>query len=183
MTFVTWSFIVAIKRETEKCSRKYRKSQEILNLTCLLEAVCIPKKRAHGICKTSMAVRFWGLHCVKELCVIVVTIYHWQQPRTWSQQKELECATCELACALRVNKPCALLGNALFCARLFTTWTLQFLGHLSAQEVHKIVYLKCKLPEVVHLLCTHVSKDLKFPSGAQLTLRTKVHFQVLQKAC
>ena len=73
-----------------------------------------------------------------------------------SQQKGLECATWKLACTLRVNKPCALLGNAFLCARLCTTWTLQVLGHMSAQEVNKYVCLKCNLPEDVHLLCTSV---------------------------
>ena len=81
--------------------------------------------------------------------------------KNWSAQLGNLLAHSEL-----FNKPCTLLGNALLCARLCITWTPQVLGHLSAQEVHKFVWIKCKLPEDVHFLCTQVSKDLKCPSGA-----------------
>ena len=97
-----------------------------------------------------------------------------------------------VACALRGNKSYALLGNALLCAR----WTLQVLGHLSAQEVSKFVYLRCKLPEDVPVLCTQVSKNLKCPSGAQpcsqkcipstaqglLPMSTQASFQVVHSS-
>ena len=58
-------------------------------------------------------------------------------------------------------------GKCTLCPRLCTTWTFHIVGHLSVQEVHKLVCLKCKLPEGVHHLGTQVRKELKCPSGAQ----------------
>ena len=80
-----------------------------------------------------------------------------------ARQKKTGVRNLKLACALTVYKPCALPGNALLCARLCTTSTrrLHVLGHLSAQEVHKFVCLKCKSTEDVHHLGTQVHKDLK----------------------
>ena len=66
-------------------------------------------------------------------------------------------------------------GNALLCARFWTTWTLHVLGLLSAQEVYEFVCLKCKLSEDVHHLGTQVHKELKWCT----TLRTKVHFTAI----
>ena len=83
-----------------------------------------------------------------------------------TQEKELEGATSELACALTVYKPCALPRNALLCSRLCTTWTIHVFGHLSAQEVHNVLAL-VKLTRAWAPLGHSVPKDLKYTSGAQ----------------
>ena len=63
------------KKTESKKAQKYREPQEILDLGCLFEAVCIPKI-AGSICKTSKALRFRGLHCVNVNCELAVMINH-----------------------------------------------------------------------------------------------------------
>ena len=80
------------------------------------------------------------------------------------------------------------------CASL---WTLQVLGHLSAQEVHKFVCLKCKLTEDVHfnfaLKCPRTwsvqvvhnfALKRAFPSSAQglLPVSAQASFQVVHSS-
>ena len=95
---------------------------------------------------------------------------------TW----KLDLETC--MCAHTVNKPCAPLRNALLCARSCTPWTLHALGWLSAQEVHKFVWLKFDYERTCTswaLKCTrtwsmHVVQNLvhksAFPGSAQSLL-------------
>ena len=98
------------------------------------------------------------------------TVYKSSQSQPWSHRLRANVHSkknwsAQLGNLLVYSELTSLVHYVLLCTRLCLAWTLQVLGHL--QEVHKFVCLTCKLLEVVHLLCTQVSKDLKCPSGAQ----------------
>ena len=98
-----------------------------------------------------------------------------------AQQKELECTTWKLACALRGSKLGALPGNGLLCKRLCT------LGHIKSFDtwVHKKCTSLYALSVTYQRMCTYCALKCSRTWSVQVVhiLRTKVHFQVVHKAC